>query len=84
MQYVYVLKSKVDDDLYIGCTNNIKERLKLHNSNKVRSTVKRTPLILIYYEGFLNKHDAFNREQFLKTGWGRNHLKKVLHHYFIS
>jgi len=33
---------------------------------------------LIYYEAFINKHDAFKREQWLKTGWGRNQLKKIL------
>ena len=84
MQYVYILKSKVDGEIYIGCTNDLKNRLGLHNSKKVRSTSKRVPFILIYYEGFLNKSDAFERERFLKTGWGRSHLKKILYHYFSN
>ncbi len=50
----------------------------MHNSKKVVATAKRTPLVLIYYEGFINKHDAFAREQYLKTGWGRSYLRKTL------
>lgn len=81
MQYVYILKSDLDGDLYIGCTNDLKNRLKLHNSKKVQSTRLRTPFKLIYYEAFLDKKDAFDREQFFKTGWGRNNIKKLLSNY---
>ncbi len=75
MQYVYVLQSKVDDNFYIGCTEDLKKRLVLHNAKKIASTKRRIPLKLIYYEAFLNQHDAFLREQFLKTGWGKNFLR---------
>lgn len=81
MYYVYILQSKKDTKLYTGCTNDLKKRIVLHNSGKVESTKKRKPLTLVHYEAFLNKEDAFQREQWLKTGWGRNHLQKVLHHY---
>ncbi len=81
MQYVYVLESVKDKQMYVGCTNDLRKRLLLHNSGKVVSTSKRFPLKLIYYETFINKHDGFAREKFLKTGWGRNYLKKVLFNY---
>ncbi len=81
MQYVYVLRSKTDNDLYIGCTKDLRKRIELHNSGKIMATRNRKPLYIIYYEAFLNKHDAFNREQWLKTGWGRNQLKKILNNY---
>lgn len=81
MYYVYVLQSKQDRHLYTGCTNDLKKRLIMHNSGKVESTRKRLPLKLIYYETFINKQDAFNRERWLKTGWGRNHLNKILSNY---
>ena len=69
MQYVYILRSRKDNDFYIGCTNDIKKRLELHNSGKVESTKNRKPLELIYYEAFLNQSDGFAREKWLKTGW---------------
>ena len=81
MHYVYVLKSKKDVKLYVGCTNNLKGRLEKHNAGHVASTKLRRPLEIIFYEAFINKSDAFTREQWLKTGWGRNHLKKILINY---
>jgi putative endonuclease len=82
MQYVYVLQSKVDRDLYIGCTKDIKERFKLHNAKKVASTKKRAPFVLIYYEAYINEKDAYVREQYMKTQWGRTHIHKVLSNFF--
>jgi putative endonuclease len=84
MQYVYILKSEQDGELYVGCTNDLKRRIELHNSKKVTSTKNRVPLKLIYYEAFLNQHDAFKREQFYKTGWGKRNLHKLLANYFKS
>ncbi len=84
MQYVYVLLSEKDSDLYTGCTNDLKDRLKLHNAKKVSSTAKRTPFVLIYYEAYINSHDAYNREKYMKTRYGRNYIKKVLANFFIS
>ena len=84
MQYVYILQSKNDGDLYIGCTNNLRERLRLHNLGKVQSTKSRKQFILIYYEAYLNKKDGFEREKFFKTGWGRNYIKRVLKNHFSN
>ncbi len=78
MYYVYILKSKKDGKMYTGCAVDLKQRLKLHNQKKVSSTSTRTPLSLLHYEAFLSRDDAFIREKWLKTGWGRNHLKKML------
>ena len=81
MHYVYVLKSQKDEKMYTGCTNDLKARLGKHNTGQVASTRDRRPLKIIFYEAFINKSDAFQREQWLKTGWGRNHLNKILSNY---
>ncbi|HZJ34965.1 MAG TPA: GIY-YIG nuclease family protein [Candidatus Angelobacter sp.] len=81
MQYVYILKSKKDNNLYVGCTKNMKDRIALHNSGQVESTRGRRPMELIHYEAFLSTKDAFVREKWLKTGWGKNHLEKMLSNY---
>lgn len=78
MYYLYILKSKKDKHLYVGCTKNLKKRLILHNSGKVESTSARKPFSTIFYEAFIDRSDAFNRERWLKTGWGRNHLNNML------
>ena len=75
MYYVYVLKSDIDKELYIGSTNNLKQRFKEHNTKKVFSTKKRTPLTLIYYEAYKSEPDARMREKRLKQrGQARVHL----------
>lgn len=82
MYYVYVLQSKKDGKLYVGYTNDLRKRIILHNLRKVSSTKLREPFYLIYYEAYKNKEDAFEKEKFLKTGWGRNYFKRTLKHYF--
>ena len=76
--YVYVLKSTVDNKLYIGFTSNLKQRLQAHASGKVFSTKNRRYLKLIHYEFFINKDDARAREVFLKSGYGHEQLKNFL------
>ncbi|MFA7581690.1 MAG: GIY-YIG nuclease family protein [Candidatus Paceibacterota bacterium] len=82
--FVYVLKRELDGSNYVGCTSNIKKRLKEHRLGNTRSTKNRGKLKLIYAEIFLNKKDAYSREKFLKTGWGKNYLKRTLSNYFQS
>jgi putative endonuclease len=66
MFYMYVLKSKKDIELYIGSTNDLRKRLKEHNSGNVRSTKIRIPFELVYYEAYKAEKDAREREQNLK------------------
>lgn len=66
MYYVYILKSRKDDNLYIGSTNNLKKRFWMHNSGKIFSTKFRKPFDLIYYEAFQSDKMARKREKSLK------------------
>lgn len=84
MWYVYILHSIKDGQLYIGLTNDLKRRLQLHNQGRVFATKLRIPFELIYYEAHHNKYDAAAREQFLKSGWGKHWIKRVLANYLKS
>lgn len=75
MFYTYVLKSLKDNDLYIGYSNNLKQRLQQHNSGFVDATKYRIPLELVYYEACVNQEKAIQREKYFKTGFERNFLK---------
>lgn len=66
MFYLYILKSRKDNNLYIGSTKDLRERLRLHNAGKVFSTRLRKPLELIYYEAYIAESDARRREKSLK------------------
>ncbi|MDO8657126.1 MAG: GIY-YIG nuclease family protein [Candidatus Levybacteria bacterium] len=76
--YVYTILSLKDKQLYIGFTTNLKDRLSRHARGEVQSTSNRRPLKLIHYEYFIDEEDAKSREVFLKSGFGRNQLKKAL------
>jgi putative endonuclease len=76
--YVYVLFSFKDKGLYIGYSTNLQDRLQRHARGEVKSTTNRKPLKLIHYEYFINESDAKAREVFLKSGFGRDNLKKAL------
>ena len=74
--YTYVLKSSIDNNLYIGYTEDLRKRIKKHTNGLVDSTKDRRPFILIYYEACLSLEKAIEREKQLKTGFGRAYLKR--------
>ncbi|MBP6925666.1 MAG: GIY-YIG nuclease family protein [Candidatus Pacebacteria bacterium] len=47
MFYMYILKSKKDNNLYIGSTNDLKKRFTQHNKGEVFATKSRIPFTLI-------------------------------------
>ena len=64
MFYVYVLTMN-NGEIYIGFSTNLKNRIKQYYENKVISTKNRKPK-LVYYEAYMSKKDAMEREQKLK------------------
>ena len=85
MEYVYILQSEKNPNwLYKGRTSDLKKRIKEHNSGKNFSSAPYAPLRLIYYEAYLLKKDAFNRERYLKTSMGMRVIKKQLKHFLTA
>ena len=82
MYYVYVLFSKKDKRLYTGYTNDLKRRLTEHKSGKNIATRNRLPVLLIYYEAYIESSDAVRRERYLKGGKGGAELKVQLRDIF--
>jgi len=77
MYYIYLLKSENKDFIYVGYTKDLKKRLSEHNKGSVRATRKHKPLNLVYYEAYISKKDALERERKLKHyGSSIGHLKK--------
>lgn len=77
--YVYLLKGSKAPFIYIGCTNNLENRIREHSCGKVFSTKKMLPIELIYYESYKSKDCAYKREKSLKTyGSGLAKLKARL------
>jgi len=79
MYYVYVLKSRIDSNLYIGYTSNLRQRIKDHNNGKTKSIKHRIPFELIYYEAYKNKTDARKREiELKKDGYRKEQLMRKI------
>jgi putative endonuclease len=70
--------------LYIGYTTDLKRRFKQHNNGESKATKPFRPYELIFYEAFINDADAKNREIYLKGGYGRKTINKLLNKYLIS
>ena len=78
MWYVYVLRSLKNGRLYTGSTNDLQRRLQEHQRGKNRYTRHAGPFELMYKEEYSTRLDARQRELFLKSGQGRELLKKEL------
>lgn len=74
--YTYVLKSKKDNNLYIGWTNDLIARFNKHQKGQVLATKDRRPFELVYYEACKDRNKAIKREKQLKTGFGRLYIMK--------
>lgn len=79
--YVYILQSIKNGSFYIGYSADLKNRFKQHNNGESQATRPFRPYRLIFYEAFLHEKDAKNREEYLKGGYGRKTLKKMLSNY---
>lgn len=79
--YVYILRSLKNESFYIGYSTDLKKRIKQHNNGENQSTKPFRPYKLIFYEAFLNEKDAKNREKYLKGGYGRRSIQKMLMNY---
>lgn len=64
--------------MYVGKTNDLKQRVKCHQEGHVKATQSRLPLELLFYEAFKNKTDAGRDELFYKSGFGREALQSKL------
>lgn len=79
MHYVYVLKSKKDNQLYTGLTTDLRRRFAEHNAGASKSTAYRGPFELLYYEAYAVQADARSREFKLKNSHGaRTALRRRL------
>ena len=78
MHYVYLLRSEMTDNKYIGTTIYLKRRLNEHNSGKSTYTNKFKPWRIEMYIAFTDKEKANKFETYLKSGSGRAFTERHL------
>jgi len=76
--YVYMLRSKgLKQVTYVGYTNNLIKRIKLHNEGKGAKFTRGRKWKLIYKEKLTSKSKAISREYYIKNNRSlRNTIKK--------
>ena len=74
--YTYVLVSSKNGDIYIGSTENLYNRVDLHNQGKVKSTKGYRPWKLFEYSEFESRSEAVRYEKFLKNHQQKEMLKE--------
>ena len=81
--YVYLIISKKINNYrsYVGYTNNIKNRLHLHNNSKGAKFTKGQRWVLIYVKKYFNKSLAMKEEYKLKKNYK---LRKKIKEEYIK
>jgi putative endonuclease len=83
MYTVYVLYSQKHDEIYIGYTSDLENRLLSHNELATKGhTVKFRPWVIAYIEEYLTKPEAMKREARLKTANGRAFAWSIIRQKF--
>ena len=77
MAYAYVLKCK-DNSYYIGSTKNIEKRLSNHQGGRVRYTMSRLPVKLIFLKSFEDYSQALFFEKKIKSWKKRSSIEKMI------
>ena len=81
--YVYILTNQHKTVLYIGVTNNLKERILQHykGRNTTNSfTGKYSAYYLLFYETYQNINNAIAREKKMK-GWLRKKKWELINNF---
>ena len=76
MFWLYVLKSS-GGKIYVGQTSNLEIRIRDHNNGNSYWTSRYIGWKLIYSEEYVSRREAMKREKELKTGKGRDELKRI-------
>ena len=76
--FVYVIQNSKDFRLYVGMTRNVEKRIEEHNKGLTPSTQFYRPWKLVYLEEYPDRISARNREKYLKSGSGKEFLKRVI------
>jgi putative endonuclease len=76
---VYILHSVKFNKTYVGFTSDLEARFKSHNELGTKGwTIKYRPWKIIHTEEYPTKEEAMKREIWLKSGVGREYIKREI------
>ena len=74
MFHCYALRSQKTGRRYVGSCEDLHDRIRRHNSGESKATKHGAPWVLVHSESFATRSEAAKREQYFKTGRGRDEL----------
>ncbi len=74
----YIIYSKSKDRFYVGHTEDMKDRLKRHNSGRSKSTKYGIPWEIVYTKGFETKSEAYQYEMYIKKQKSSEFIIKLI------
>lgn len=77
MYWVYAIKSLGRNYIYVGLTSDIDARFARHTRGRNKTTAPYAPFALLYKEKFPDRQTARKQEKYLKSGIGKEFLKKL-------
>ncbi|MBI5466178.1 MAG: GIY-YIG nuclease family protein [Candidatus Kerfeldbacteria bacterium] len=78
MAYVYILRSRNNNHLYVGSTNDLGRRLAEHERGHSRATRALIPFECVFYEKFQTLLEARRVEAHLKRLKSRAVLERII------
>ena len=78
MYFTYILYSSTKDKYYVGCCQDVDERLRKHNSNHADFTGKTGDWVIAWTEEHASKTDALKREKQIKAWKSRKMIEKLI------
>ena len=77
MLTTYAISSLIRNYIYVGFTDSLERRFKQHNTGHEKTTNPYKPFKIIYTKEFVTRTDAREHEIYLKSGIGKEFLKKI-------
>ena len=79
VHFVYLLLTKTNNKYisYVGYTNNLKDRLKKHNSSKGAKFTRGRAWKLVYFKKYNSKKKALQEEWKLKKNYKKRKIIKL-------
>jgi putative endonuclease len=76
--FSYILYSVKIDQYYTGSTINIIKRLIKHNKGYNKSTKSGIPWMVVYFEEYATRSEAYKREKEIKRHKNREFITKLI------
>jgi putative endonuclease len=78
LQLGYIIKSLKNGRYYTGCTQDLENRLREHNSGETKSIRYLRPFELVYTETFSTLSEARQRERHIKSQKSSKYIEQLI------